>query len=136
MPFGIKIAAAFFYVYAAVGLVWGFSYWYLIGKPRLSWPLVAFYLVVAILYVWVGRNLHRGTTVLWMGRILGVLAVLGGLTSLGNHSLVASHPGILALVIARVVIGLVITVALFLPGAGKGATGRIPPGLHDSGTGS
>lgn len=119
MPLGIKIAAALFYVYAAVGLVWGFSYWYLIGKPHLSWPLVAFYLVVAILYVWVGRNLHRGTTVLWMGRIPGVLAVLGGLTSLRNHS--TSHPGILALVIARVVIGLVITVGLFLTGAGKGA---------------
>ena len=26
MPFGIKIA--------------GFSYWYLIGKPHLSWPVI------------------------------------------------------------------------------------------------
>ena len=39
----------------------------------------------------------------------------------GDHSFVTSHPGILALVIARVVIGLLIAVALFLPGAAKGA---------------
>ena len=31
MPLGIKVASAFFFVYAAVGLIWGFSYWYLIG---------------------------------------------------------------------------------------------------------
>ena len=42
----------------------------------------------------------------------------------GDHSFVTSHPGILALVTARVVIGLVITVGLFLPGAGKGAAGE------------
>jgi hypothetical protein len=119
MPIGIKVASAFLYAYAAVGLVWGFGYWYLIGKPHLSLPLVAFYLAVGVLYVWVGRNLHRGTTVLWIGRILGVFAVLGGLTSLGNHSLVTNHPGILALMIARVAIGVVISVALFLPGVGK-----------------
>jgi len=119
MPIGISVASAFFNLYASLGLVWGFSYWYLIGKPHLSWPLVAFYVVVAVLYIWVGRNLHRGTSVLWIGRILGVFAVFGGLTSLGNRSLVTSHPGILALVIARVVVGVIITIALFLPGVGK-----------------
>jgi hypothetical protein len=119
MPFGVKVASASFYVYAAVGLVWGFGYWYLIGKPHISWPLVGFYLVVGIIYVWVGRNLHRGTTVLWVGRILGVLAVLGGLSSLGNQSFVTNHPGILVLMIARLVIGVVITTSLFLPGVGR-----------------
>ena len=77
MPLGIKVASAFFFVYATVGLIWGFSYWYLIGQPHISWPLVDFYLVVALLFVWVGRNLHRGRTVLWIGRILGVLPILG-----------------------------------------------------------
>ena len=70
MPLGIKVASAFFYVYAAIGLTWGFSYWYLIGQPHISWPLVGFYLVVALLFVWVGRNLHRGRTVLWIGAFL------------------------------------------------------------------
>jgi hypothetical protein len=120
---GIKVASAFFFIYAAIGLVWGFSYWYLIGHPYVSWRLVGFYLVIALLYVWVGRNLHRGTTVLWIGRILGVLAVLGALSSFGNHSLVTSHPGILVLMIARLMVGLVITVSLFLPGVGKSAHG-------------
>ena len=55
MPLGIKVASAFFYVYAAIGLTWGFSYWYLIGQPHISWPLVGFYLVVALLFVWVGE---------------------------------------------------------------------------------
>jgi len=50
MPFGIQLASAFFYCYAAVGLVWGFSYWYLIGQPHISSPLVGFYLFVGILY--------------------------------------------------------------------------------------
>jgi len=100
MPFGIKVASAFFFIYAAVGLIWGFSYWYLIGQPHISWPLVGFYLVVALLFVWVGRNLHRGRTVLWIGRILGVLAILGGFNA----------------------IGVVITIALFLPGVGKAPT--------------
>ncbi|MDQ6711929.1 MAG: hypothetical protein M3Z28_01905 [Candidatus Dormibacteraeota bacterium] len=119
MPFGIKVASSSFYVYAAISLVWGFGYWYLIGQPHISWLIVGFYVVVALVYVWVGRNLHRGTTVLWIGRILGVVAALGGLSSLGNHSLVTNHPGILALVIVRVLIGVVITISLFLPGVDK-----------------
>jgi hypothetical protein len=119
MSVGIKIASVFFYIYAAISLVWGFSYWYLVGRPHISWPLVGIYLVIALVYVWVGRNLRRGTTVLWIGRILGVLAVLGGLSSLGNNSVFTNHPGVMVLVIARLVIGLVITISLVLPAVGK-----------------
>jgi hypothetical protein len=126
MAFGIQVASAFFFIYAAISLVWGFSYWYLIGKPQILWYIVAFYVVVGILYVWVGRNLHRGITVIWIGRILGVVAVLGSLSSISNHSLVTNHPGILALLIARLVIGVVITIALFLPGVGKARTSPSP----------
>ena len=122
MPLGIKVASAFFYVYAAIGLTWGFSYWYLIGQPHISWPLVGFYLVVALLFVWVGRNLHRGRTVFWIGRILGVLAILGGFNAIGGSSLVTSHPGIRVLLIAKLAIGVVITISLLLPGAGRAPT--------------
>ena len=122
MPLGIKVASAFFYVYAAIGLTWGFSYWYLIGQPHISWPLVGFYLVVALLFVWVGRNLQRGRTVLWIGRILGVLAILGGFNAIGGSSLLMNHTGIRALLIAKLAIGVVITIALFLPGVDKAPT--------------
>ena len=122
MPLGIKVASAFFYVYAAIGLTWGFSYWYLIGQPHISWPLVGFYLVVALLFVWVGRNLHRGRTVFWIGRILGVLAILGGFNAIGGSSLVTSHPGIRVLLIAKLAIGVVITISLLLPGARRAPT--------------
>lgn len=116
MPRGIKMASAFFVIWAAISLVWGFGYFYLIGQSSIAVPVAAFFLGVAIAYVWVGRNLHRGTTVLWIGRILCVLAILGRLSSIGNRSLVTNHPGILAHLIARIVIGVVITVSLFLPG--------------------
>src|SRR5438105_12049790 len=119
MPFGVKAASAGFFVYAAISLAWGFTYWYLIGHPYISWPLVGLYLVVALVYVWVGRNLlQRGRRSLAIGRILGVLAVVGGLTSGGSHSLLTNHPGIRAFMLARLGIGLVITVSLFLPGVG------------------
>ena len=116
MPLGIKVASTFFFVYAAVGLIWGLSYWYLIGQPHISWPLAGFYLVVALLFVWVGRNLQRGRTVLWIGRILGVLAILGGFNAIGRSSLVMNHPGIRVLLIAKLAIGVVITISLSLTG--------------------
>jgi hypothetical protein len=47
-----------------------------------------------------------------------MVALLGGLSSLGN-STSTNRPWILAFVIARILIGLVITISLFLPGVGK-----------------
>lgn len=128
MPLGIKVASAFFVIYAAISLVWGFSYFYLIGQSRIAWRVAVFFLGVAIAYVWVGLNLHRGTTLLWIGRILGLLAIVGGLSSFGNHSLITDHPGIVALVIARILIGVVITISLFLPGVGRAPTPPSPAG--------
>src|SRR5438876_7525994 len=68
------------------------------------------------------RNLHRGRTVLWIGRILGVLPILGGFNAIGGSSLLMNHPGIRALLIAKLAIGVVITISLFLPGVGKAPT--------------
>jgi hypothetical protein len=107
--------------------VWGVGYWYLIGKSHISFPLVGFYLLFALLFVWVARNLPRGNPrVLWTGRILGVPGVLGALTSIGNHSLVSNRPGILALLLTQPVIALVIAIALVLPGVGKAPTLPFP----------
>jgi hypothetical protein len=114
MPFRIRVASVSFYIYAAISAAWGLGYYYLIGKSQIAWPLAGILIGVAVLYVWVGRNLHRGTTVMWIARVLGIIALLGGLSSLSNPT-ATNRPGILAFVIARIVIGLVITISLFMP---------------------
>jgi hypothetical protein len=115
VPAPVRLAAGLCFAQAAVNVFAGVSYWYLIGRPQISWWLAAVSALVGAVFVLTGiqlLRLRRGALI--AGRVLTVLAVFGALSTLNGSS--AQHLGIVLVTALRVLLGVGIAIALFIPG--------------------
>jgi hypothetical protein len=118
VPARVRIAAGLSFVQGVVNVFAGVSYWYLIGRPQISWWLTAVGAVVGAVFILVGIQLLRlRRWALIAGRVLAVFALFGAASTLTGTS--AQHAGILLVTALRVLLGVAIGIALFMPGTDR-----------------
>ena len=118
VPRQVRIAAGLWFAQAVVNVFGGAGYWYLVGRPQISWWLTASGALVGAVFVLTGIQLLRlRRWALIFGRLLVALIVVAAISTLTGSS--AQHIGIVLVTALRILLGVGIAIALFVPGTAR-----------------
>ena len=118
VPGQVRIAAGLWFAQAVVNVFAGAGYWYLVGRPQNSWWLTASGALVGAVFVLTGIQLLRlRRWALIAGRVLVALTLVGAISTLTGSS--AQHIGIVLVTALRILLGVGIAIALFVPGTAR-----------------